>query len=99
MISVHALRQPVSRMKVAAVEHKSAIEQKNRFSRAEVGEINAKLLQFSVTENLAAILARETRIHRRARLLVEKPEPRHRGVIHDTIVVGHSPAPRIDVFP
>src|SRR5690349_8659850 len=57
VVAVHTRRQPVSGMKIAAIEHAPAIEEKNGVSIAPVGEQDAQVLQFSIAKNATAPLA------------------------------------------
>src|SRR6516162_2404485 len=85
-------------MKVAAEEHAAAVEEKDRFSIAPVGEINAEVLQFCVTENATAPFPTEAGIDTYARCLIKKPETCHGGVIHHKIIVRHLPPQSVDSF-
>src|ERR1700756_4571787 len=85
-------------MKVAAKEHTSAIEEKDRFSIALVGKVDAELLQFPISEDATAPLAIEAGIDTYPRCLIKKPETCNGGVIHHKIIVRHLPPERIDSF-
>ena len=98
MIAVHPARQPIARMKVAAIEHISAVEKENCLSVAPIGKIDTKAFKFGVAEETTAVLAAQAGVNALARILVEEPEPRHGGVVYHQVVFRHAPAEPINLF-
>src|SRR5208283_2559146 len=91
MVTVHTLGRPSApTVEVALSNHPAGVQQKYQLAVAVIPKIETEFLQLWFREDTSAVKRLHDFVDTLARRFVEKPEPRHGGVVHCKIILGHS---------